>query len=88
MSFSATFGKTKKKLSASTLRGVLADQEKASKLQNSATRRSKKSGAGTSIESEKASKSLAVLTEVIFLLNVKTGGGDCYFKCEDSNAKL
>ena len=87
MSFSTVPGKAKGRLAAHKP-GTLQDQEKASKLQNSATRRSKKSGAGTSIESEKASKSLAVLTEVIFLLNVKTGGGDCYFKCEDSNAKL
>lgn len=39
--------------------------------------------------SEKASESLAVQMKVTSVLKyLMTGGGDCYFKYEDSNAKL
>lgn len=76
MSFSTSFGKTKGRLSA--LDGAFQDQEEPYKLKDSATRGSKKNGAGVSIEVLRKSQNPSVFFSQSQL--VKTGGGNCSFK--------
>lgn len=89
LNFSSTSGKTKGRLSESSL-GCIAGWRETYKFKNSLKREKKKCGASVFIEELRKPQipNRAVGRYLSRSQFLKTGGGYCYFKCEDRDARF